>query len=413
MIPLLISICIIQTIAVRLFKQPESRIVNGIPINANEYPWVVKLFSETFYQNISQSTGHCTASLIGVSPPTILTAAHCIDSYEYNEEDNTIRKPSLRDHPEYPDRNYTDYKILVHAFVNLTNNPYWSFHSRDSHYLLEITDLSGVYIHPDYDNNNTQLINGNDIALIILDDQFIEFPSQLLPQIPNEQLSLDEPCCVDNEEFTAIGYGDSQTNGFGTITIQKTTLKFINLGDCISGIFEPFLAPILQNLTRQYNYSIANNISMPFSSLDDFLRNVTLSIIQQIYILTNDGLCVIGNDTDICQGDSGGPLFRNIDDKQYIIGVVSATFKGCNSGDPSFYVSVAHHIDWIKETIAFVIDTSTEMPFIINTTQILIEESETTYDSSESKSKSRGKKKKKKSSKKKNQVMILQKIMMK
>ena len=68
-----------------------TRIVNGIPISANEYPWMVSLrrrYTIPSYGIFEDQ--FCGGSLINLYPPIVLTAAHCIDSYYYNKADDKI-----------------------------------------------------------------------------------------------------------------------------------------------------------------------------------------------------------------------------------------------------------------------------------------------------------------------------------
>merc|ERR1711971_357776 len=95
----------------------EGRIVNGIPIDASKFPWMVSLRQEqdlggwvrelhaslgitpevaaaanlTEAYNVSISDNFCGASLIDIDPPIILTAAHCVDSFTYNETEGTFK----------------------------------------------------------------------------------------------------------------------------------------------------------------------------------------------------------------------------------------------------------------------------------------------------------------------------------
>ena len=56
----------------------EPRIVNGIPISASKYPWIVSLQAKERFGDDNITERFCGGSLINVYPPIILTAAHCI-----------------------------------------------------------------------------------------------------------------------------------------------------------------------------------------------------------------------------------------------------------------------------------------------------------------------------------------------
>eukprot|EP01083_Nonionella_stella_P135285 411555_1 len=77
---------------------PEERIVNGVPVmymgfvnNIFRFPWMVSLRKDVEINGSVITDSFCGATLIRISPPIILTAAHCIDYFRYNISDDTIR----------------------------------------------------------------------------------------------------------------------------------------------------------------------------------------------------------------------------------------------------------------------------------------------------------------------------------
>merc|ERR1719203_2266673 len=69
----------------------EPRIVGGLPVSADDYPWMVSLKALLFYEGFQYTIGpFCGASLIALSPPTILTAAHCVDGDSFVTDDDGV-----------------------------------------------------------------------------------------------------------------------------------------------------------------------------------------------------------------------------------------------------------------------------------------------------------------------------------
>ena len=53
-----------------------------------------------------------------------------------------------------------------------------------------------------------------------------------------------------------------------------------------------------------------------------------------------------------CTGDSGGPLVTKINGKYHLIGIVSFRIgETCDGDSPSYFASVTHQLDWIRQQI--------------------------------------------------------------
>ena len=202
------------------FQNEDGRVVNGLPISADEYPWMVSLRNQVLIDSTLYEGSICGASLIDVSPIIILTAAHCLDSYIYNSTDMTIRD----------DDNYVNYLFAdinrTYPEMDVANDTYYSFP----------IDLENIYLHPGWNATEAfQLYFGYDIALIILDDvnetqsDFDEKFEPLLPTLlQSNNYDDNTQCCEPNEELTAIGYGRIYTDGPGSQILRTTTLKYVD-----------------------------------------------------------------------------------------------------------------------------------------------------------------------------------------
>ena len=285
----------------------EERIVNGKPISANEYPWMVSLRDEFIHpeKRILGTTGHfCGASLIETSPPIILTAAYCLQDYGLNETAGTI--------------NFYNYTVRIACDLNRTDQqrsigPVGT--PSDQYETLYVYDPNMIHIHPTYDSS--AYMNGYDIALLIIDDN--QTVTIDIDPVPTIQMQLEplEKCCSIGENLTAIGYGRNATNGIQTKTLEITTLNYIDTNRC------------------------------------DGRPTMSHRI-----------LCTAGSNTNICQGDSGGPLFIMNGNIPEIKGVTSFTIGGCNDGSFAAFTPVGQYYNWIMKTIEYVFDGDSWNPTI-------------------------------------------------
>ena len=134
-------------------------------------------------------------------------------------------------------------------------------------------NISMFHIHPNWDTSSTA--NGYDIALIIFNNNtIINITINPIPILQN-QLNNAQDCCNINEEFIAIGYGKNETDGVGTMTLEKTTLKYIQILQCVE------------------MWYIALNASQRFNETE--IQNDIENEPPQF-------ICVMGNNTDLCQG---------------------------------------------------------------------------------------------------------------
>eukprot|EP01083_Nonionella_stella_P185002 673411_1 len=177
------------------------RIINGVPTSASQYPWIVSL-REVRKSNVTGIESHtfCTASLIRLLPPVIVTAAHCWYKKTmlwYIRESDLFGDGSWTVMGNYVgDRTYY-YADINRTYVNqnLTSAPTQSFQT------LRIY-LKNIYIHEKYHAWGAADI-ANDLALIIFEDDKHVFDTNAvtLPTLfHTDPLELNQP-------LKALGYG--------------------------------------------------------------------------------------------------------------------------------------------------------------------------------------------------------------
>merc|ERR1719203_1577760 len=203
----------------------EPRIVGGLPVSADDYPWMVSLKALLFYEGFQYTIGpFCGASLIALSPPTILTAAHCVDGDSFVTDDDGVSSMFFRSLGGYlpvtlqADINRTDPDEFVGSFETLN----WT--------------AAQMTIHPEW--NGSDIATGFDIALIAVDDgqSIASLSDDDLPRIPSATLAGNEACCEVDDHLDAIGYGLNHSNGTGTDTLEHTTVHFVDVEECMDTI---------------------------------------------------------------------------------------------------------------------------------------------------------------------------------
>ena len=315
------------------YIESNTRIVNGDPISSDQYPWMVSLRAvmTTIFENGTNQTQElqfCGASLIAVSPPTILTAAHCLDGIFSYSTNTTLLGPFFAD---------------INRTYDIANTP------NDTYYTLPIYQQN-IHIHPKW--NMSRLFNGYDIALYISNESLsISAQHKLQPYLPT--ISTDTPCCKPNEDLTIIGYGTMWTGGDSSPVLRTTNMNYMDSMNCSQQLFQILSDAILINGSLPQNLTAYNSEGFNFTNdttIDQF--NVILArYVINSAVYDDRVVCIIGNNTDACHGDSGGPLFKAAE-SIYEIELIGATSFGpdgqCNSGTFTGYTSVASYHQWIN-----------------------------------------------------------------
>uniref|UniRef100_A0A182NPS1 Peptidase S1 domain-containing protein n=1 Tax=Anopheles dirus TaxID=7168 RepID=A0A182NPS1_9DIPT len=165
-------------------------------------------------------------------------------------------------------------------------------------------------IHHDYNSHTLS----NDIALIRVNEPVRFGPgSRILPACLPVNGRLPEELSND-PNVIALGWGNTME---GILSDRKmlVMLEVLTQDEC---------AERLQNNTRFYS-TIRSNV-----------------------------VCTIGNlpGQDVCQGDSGAPIIQLVDQRYYVIGVVSFGPKCGMSTVPSVSTNVSMYMDWIQTKIS-------------------------------------------------------------
>jgi hypothetical protein len=181
---------------IALAAPPEQRIVGGQEADPGEWPWQVALVQKNapdFYNG-----QFCGGSLI--NREWVLTAAHCVDTSDPNDQDIVAGIHDLDD----PDPNY------------------------------KLSAVSEIVVHPGWDPNT----NDNDIALLKLTTPIDERAANgaTLP-IAHVDLVAEDVGPLAGEDATVTGWGNlnGQPNPGGTNypdKLHEVTLPIITNADC-------------------------------------------------------------------------------------------------------------------------------------------------------------------------------------
>jgi secreted trypsin-like serine protease len=265
---------IITASPAQAFDTPETRIVGGISVNLNdsryEDSYALLSISYKYTDGItgeSNTTSYrCGGTLI--DQQTVVTAAHCVQVIN-GEKPNHITLTFKG--------GYGDYSVQGQSYV----------------------------IHQQWNNN---VMNGNDIALITLD-----------------QAVINTPMLIGSAKQSAImvrNHMKVMTAGYG-ITVKREYEDAISSSDLSSQL------------------KIVDETLAPNSECDTVLGTNISSKMMCTLDKTESGTC---------QGDSGGPMFtHNASGQSVLIGIVSAGW-GCGIGGiPSLFTNVSWHLDNSRE----------------------------------------------------------------
>ncbi|KAG5667070.1 hypothetical protein PVAND_015070 [Polypedilum vanderplanki] len=167
---------------------------------------------------------------------------------------------------------------------------------------------SNVLIHPNYNSKNLK----NDIALIKLQTKA---PLGKLPTISN--------ICLPNLSIDAFYGARCWVSGWGSVNTSMPS-NILNEAD----------VPIIDPKTCQ-----------------NLLRKTALGA---NFVLDNSSFVCAGGEVgkDASMGDAGSPLSCFVNDRFYLIGLVSWGMGVGQANVPGVYVNVPSYIPWIQQTVA-------------------------------------------------------------
>jgi secreted trypsin-like serine protease len=301
----LIAVAQEQVACVRTPSADGTKIVDGRPAYARDWPGIVSL-QEVFPSG--KANHFCGATAI--SPEWLLTAAHCVETV-FENNGRFI----------YHDWNAARTKLLPGGQVRAVIG-----NSRlDEATPEEIFKVSDVIVHEDYTPGKGPL--GHDIALVRIDRPYtgpvasLSFdPStdRLTPQGELTEVAgygyLDE----NPEAFVGgSGYlGSGQRVNAASLQLMDTAIATLPAEICT-----PKLKAAMESAGMSFGFSVGG---------------------QQICA----GLP--GGGTDSCYGDSGGPLVKfNINGCPYQVGVVSWGVGCARKDTPGVYTRISAYAPWI------------------------------------------------------------------
>merc|ERR1719334_844550 len=293
---------------------PQSRIINGKPVQTTSYPWMVSLRADLYYDDgtFDGDISFCSGVLIQADPPAVLTAAHCLDLWTGINGTESFG-------------GFGPYNVELFADLNRAYPD--AEVEGDDFYSLKVTDILQISYHPQFDFSD--ISNAYDIGMIVFaDGQAVDdaLTQDMLPEI-SAQLGVDEECCVEGETLTLVGYGQygpvhpSDTNYSNETghTLETTTMEYTPMSSCLEQA-----CPFTCN-----TYAFPGELFVCVEAPND--------------------------DTGVCNGDGGGPMLRA--DTNELLAITTLTLgDNCAIEAGSAGMSVAHHRGWIYGILAGDID---------------------------------------------------------
>jgi len=155
--------------------------------------------------------------------------------------------------------------------------------------------VKDFYLHPDFDDETLN----NDFALVKLDGTSTITPARM-------DNGMYSPSYTSDKTLFTAGFGVLYYGGYHKpSTLQHVDLNYVDQSEC-------------------------DELYVDYGGVTDAM------------------MCAGGHEKDGCQGDSGGPLYD--DENDVVVGVTSWGI-GCGMDHPGIWARIAHHYDWIVDTI--------------------------------------------------------------
>uniref|UniRef100_A0A0A1X844 Serine protease snake n=1 Tax=Zeugodacus cucurbitae TaxID=28588 RepID=A0A0A1X844_ZEUCU len=250
---------------------PVQFITSGVVAMSNEFPFMAALgWRVNEYDGTESIAYRCGGTMIGSR--YLLTAAHC---FYHSSDDPVVVRPGGFD---LNSTTAVDYEI------------------------------DQIIEHPDYIYPGLY----NDIAIVRISQEY-----SVSPPFVARACVWYKP--LEEEQVTAIGYGDTHFAGASSPLLMKTSLSTISNEEC----------------------------NQHYEQDDEMLSSGIVA--TQLCAKDHEKL------RDTCQGDSGGPLIvyeelPTFGRMAYIVGITSFGI-GCGTGTPAVYTRISEYFDWIEDTM--------------------------------------------------------------
>nr|CAH8827139.1 unnamed protein product [Trichobilharzia regenti] len=288
----------------------QKRVINGQKAEKYAYPWAVSIKGTN---PVFKQVTYCGSTLIG--DRWLLTAAHCFWAGSWTK--SHLMEPSnwhvqagsnmIELGEEYGYKGHvlkpstTERQSLITTLIKRLID---IFSSKGKEGAVWHTHLKQITLHPKYRPDDLEY----DLAVLELDAPLpLEDPGVQLAELPPSEYYMTWP--PESAECIFVGWGCRAKHGKPSAEAQVVHLTTLTNDDC----------------SLLYGHAAGLNDNHEFCAG---------------YYQGRVG---------ICSGDSGSGLIYKKDDKNYVVGVASATHATAPELYPGLFTRVSYFRDWIIE----------------------------------------------------------------